>query len=251
MATHAPTTRGLTRRRFLVATAGSTVAMMFRTSDASAETPGDIAVRAARSQLGVPYLWNGATPGVGFDCSGLVMWAWQQAGVSMDHYTVAQSTSFREVGMNELIPGDLVFNKSLGHVVMFTGNGRCIQAPSKGKLVQEGIMYNSALAVRPTLAPIRRAPTGNAPTPAPAPAPAPTAAPSPAPVPAPVPAPPPPPRQSTPSAPSSGGETYVVVTGDTLSRIATRTGTTVDLLVKANSIKNANMIYVGQVLKLP
>ena len=131
--------------------------MMFRTSDASAETPGDIAVRAARSQLGVPYVWNGATPGVGFDCSGLVMWAWQQAGVSMDHYTVAQSTSFRQVGMNELIPGDLVFNKSLGHVVMFTGNGRCIQSPSKGKLVQEGTMYNSALAVRPTLAPIRRA----------------------------------------------------------------------------------------------
>jgi LysM repeat protein len=209
----------------LVAAAGSTVAVVFRPSSASAETPGDVAVRAARSQIGVPYLWNGATPGVGFDCSGLVMWAWQQAGVSMDHYTVAQSTSFREVGMNELIPGDLVFNKSLGHVVMYIGNGRCIQAPSKGKVVQESVMYNSALAVRPTLAPIRRTPTGNAPTPAPATAPAPA------------------------PAPTTG--TYVVVSGDTLSRIARRTGVSIDELVQANGIKNANMIYVGQVLKLP
>lgn len=241
-----------------MATAGSTVAVMFRTSDASAETPGDIAVRAARSQLSVPYHWNGATPGVGFDCSGLVMWAWQQAGVSMDHYTVAQSSSFREVGMNELIPGDLVFNKSLGHVVMFTGNGQCIQAPSKGKKVQEGIMYNSALAVRPTLAPIRRTPTGNAPTPAAAPAPAqaaapaaPAPAPKPAPTPAPTPPPPPTPAPSAPSAPATGGGAYVVVAGDTLSRIAARTGTTVDQIVLANGIRNANMIYVGQVLKLP
>jgi LysM repeat protein len=237
MPSHASTTSALTRRRFLVAAAGSTVAVVFRPSSASAETPGDVAVRAARSQIGVPYLWNGATPGVGFDCSGLVMWAWQQAGVSMDHYTVAQSTSFREVGMNELIPGDLVFNKSLGHVVMYIGNGRCIQAPSKGKVVQESVMYNSALAVRPTLAPIRRTPTGNAPTPAPATAPAPAPAPAPALAPALAPA------------PTTG--TYVVVSGDTLSRIARRTGVSIDELVQANGIKNANMIYVGQVLKLP
>jgi NlpC/P60 family/LysM domain len=248
MPIHAPATRGLTRRRFLVATAGATTAMMFRTSDAMAETPADIAVRAARSQIGVPYLWNGAAPGVGFDCSGLVMWAWAQAGISMEHYTVAQSASFGQISMNELIPGDLVFNKSLGHVVMFTGNGQCIQAPSKGKKVQEGIMYNSALAVRPTLAPIRRPTTPSAPapasppTPAPLPAPPPTPAPLPAPAPSPTPAPP---------VPVGGGGTYVVVAGDTLSRIASRTGTTVDQLVQANGIKNANLIFVGQVLKLP
>ena len=292
MSTDSATPSALTRRRFLVAVAGSTAAVVLRAPAASAETPGEVAVRAARTQLGVPYAWAGETPGVGFDCSGLTKWAWQQAGISMDHYTVSQAAAFQEVAIADLQPGDLVFSASLGHVVIFTGNGRCIHAPSKGKNVQEGPMYSSALAVRPGLAPVRGVPSGNAAgmqtytvrageslvgianrrglgllsfarlnnvspssllaagdvlvlptrvvTPAPAPAPTPAPLPAPAPAPAPLPAPAP--------APTAG--TYTVVSGDTLSRIASRTSTSVDQLVQLNGIKNANMIYVGQVLKL-
>ena len=174
------------------------------------------------------------------------MWAWQQAGISMDHYSGSQAMSFGEVSMAELIPGDLVFNQSRGHVVIFTGNGRCIQSPSKGNKVQEGPMDNSAFAVRPTLAPTRRAPTNNPALTAPAPAPAPASVPTPAPVPRPAPSPAPAPAPM--EAPAGGS--YVVVSGDTLSRIASRTGSSVETLVQLNGIKNANMIYVGQVLKL-
>ncbi|MHB8437102.1 MAG: C40 family peptidase [Acidimicrobiales bacterium] len=87
---------------------------------------GAVAVRAAESQLGVPYVWGGATPGVGFDCSGLTMWSWAQAGVSLAHGATEQYYEIAHVSMSNLQPGDLIFygNASyLYHVVMYVGSG--------------------------------------------------------------------------------------------------------------------------------
>ncbi len=95
-----------------------------------------IAVRAALSQLGVPYVFAAARPGVAFDCSGLTMWAWAQAGVSMAHYTVTQWNSFPKVSLQALRPGDLVFSYHLGHVGLYIGNGMMVAAPRTGDVVK-------------------------------------------------------------------------------------------------------------------
>jgi cell wall-associated NlpC family hydrolase len=102
-----------------------------------ATSPGAaIAVRAALSQLGVPYVFNAASPGRAFDCSGLTMWAWAQAGVSMAHYTVSQWNAFPKVSLQALQPGDLILSYRLGHVGIYIGNGMMVAAPRTGDVVK-------------------------------------------------------------------------------------------------------------------
>jgi cell wall-associated NlpC family hydrolase len=121
--------------------------------DIPATSPGAAtAVRAALSQLGVPYRFATASPGVNFDCSGLTMWAWAQAGVSMGHYTVTQYHSFPHVPLDQLQPGDIVFFYSdLGHNGMYIGNGQFVHAPRTGDVVKISPLSGRNLvgAVRP------------------------------------------------------------------------------------------------------
>ncbi len=95
------------------------------------------AVSVARQQLGVPYVWAGAAPS-GFDCSGLVMYAYAAAGIALPHYTVTQYADTARVSAGQLQPGDLVFygGSEPGHVAMYVGAGQVISANSPGTVVQ-------------------------------------------------------------------------------------------------------------------
>jgi cell wall-associated NlpC family hydrolase len=95
-----------------------------------------IAVQAAESRVGDPYVWGADGPGE-FDCSGLVMWAYAQAGIYLPHYSGSQYDDTVQIPMSDLEPGDLVFPADPGeHVAMYIGNGEIVQAPYTGADVQ-------------------------------------------------------------------------------------------------------------------
>jgi cell wall-associated NlpC family hydrolase len=95
-----------------------------------------IAVQAALSRVGDPYVWGAAGPDA-FDCSGLVMWAYAQAGIYLPHYSGSQYADTTHIPMSDLEPGDLVFPADPGeHVAMYIGNGEIVQAPYTGADVQ-------------------------------------------------------------------------------------------------------------------
>ena len=91
------------------------------------------AASIALRYLGVPYVYGGASPS-GFDCSGLVMYVYAQLGISLPHYTVAQWNATQPV--SSPAPGDLVFFNGLGHVGIYIGGGRFVNAPHTGSVVR-------------------------------------------------------------------------------------------------------------------
>ena len=93
------------------------------------------AVRIAMQYQGVPYVWGGASPS-GFDCSGLISYAYAQIGKSVPHYTVAIWNSFPHVPMDQIEPGDPILLNGLDHVGMYIGNGMMIHAPHTGDVVR-------------------------------------------------------------------------------------------------------------------
>jgi peptidoglycan DL-endopeptidase CwlO len=109
------------------------------------------AVAAAYSQLGVPYSFATAKPGVSFDCSGLTSWAWAQAGVSIPRISSDQWAGLPHVALDQIQPGDLIFfYKDVHHVGIYVGNGTIIHAPFTGSTVSfSGINGNVIGAARP------------------------------------------------------------------------------------------------------
>ena len=132
-------------------------------------------IKRAASQLGVPYAWGGGnsvgpTPGirdggvadsygdfakVGFDCSGLMMYAFGAVGVALPHYAGYQYLVGRQVPLADLQPGDMVFYSPGGihHVALYIGGGQMIEAPQSGSFVTvsplrlNDIMPNAARVV--------------------------------------------------------------------------------------------------------
>jgi len=104
--------------------------------DVQGNSVGVQALRYALTRLGDPYVWGGAGPS-DFDCSGLVMWAYAQVGISLEHYTGDQWNEGEHIPRSQLEPGDLVFFfPDISHVGMYVGNGEMIDAPTYGQPVQ-------------------------------------------------------------------------------------------------------------------
>lgn len=109
-------------------------------------------IDAAYSQLGVPYVWGGETPGVGFDCSGLAQWSYAQGGLSIPRTSEEQWSAMQHVSEAQAVPGDLVFFDTPGdsqpapnHVGIYLGNGLMIDAPYTGTVVRKDSITSDVL----------------------------------------------------------------------------------------------------------
>ncbi|MBU3705345.1 MAG: NlpC/P60 family protein [Mycobacterium sp.] len=107
----------------------------------------DRAVRAALTRLGLPYVW-GATGPDRFDCSGLVKWAYAQAGVPLRRTTYEQILDGLPVPRSQVRPGDLVFPHA-GHVQMAIGHNLVVEAPHAGATVRISALGTDVIIRRP------------------------------------------------------------------------------------------------------
>ena len=103
----------------------------------AAGTAGGVAVDWALAQVGTPYIWGGETPGVGFDCSGLIQAAYKVAGISLPRVAQDQYDGTAKLGSgNPVEPGDLIFfgggPSDVTHVGIYVGNGQMVDAPHTG-----------------------------------------------------------------------------------------------------------------------
>lgn len=124
-------------------------ALRYRTSHRRGLTPGRaaVAVRAALSRLGRPYVW-GATGPDQFDCSGLVQWSYAQAGVHLDRTTYQQINDGIAIPRSHVRPGDLVFPHA-GHVQLAIGNNLVVEAPYSGASVRISRLGSNVQIRRP------------------------------------------------------------------------------------------------------
>jgi hypothetical protein len=133
----------------------SSYAFIFN-SEVHASTIGDTIVSKALTQLGEDYVWGGSTPGVGFDCSGLVYWAHREAGATFNDKAIGRTTAsvYSTMGVavaySDLQPGDVVTFKTdpatpntVTHIGIYMGNGNMVHAPTFGMNVQIENINNS------------------------------------------------------------------------------------------------------------
>jgi cell wall-associated NlpC family hydrolase len=101
-----------------------------------------VAVQVALAQVGKPYVWGAVGPG-SFDCSGLMMYAYGKAGVSLPHYSGDQWNVSRPVPLDQLQPGDLIFyGMPSYHVGMYVGGGMMVNAPNPSEPVRVQSIYS-------------------------------------------------------------------------------------------------------------
>jgi cell wall-associated NlpC family hydrolase len=96
---------------------------------------GERAAVLALRMVGTPYRWGGESPG-GFDCSGLIRWAYGRFGIELPHSSTALYEVGRTVSSTELRSGDVLFFTGLGHVGLYLGGGLMVHAPYSGKSVE-------------------------------------------------------------------------------------------------------------------
>jgi len=99
-------------------------------------TRGERAAQIASTAVGVPYRFGGESPTNGFDCSGLVRWAYGRVGIDLPHSSYALYGEGRQVSESALRPGDVLFFEGLGHVGLYLGRGRMVHAPETGRDVE-------------------------------------------------------------------------------------------------------------------
>ena len=106
---------------------------------------GASAVGVALTQLGKPYIWGASGPG-GFDCSGLMLYAWRSAGRSLPHSSRAQFAATTRVSVSQIRVGDLVFYGSpIHHVGMYIGGGQMVEASRRGVPVRTRSIFRRDL----------------------------------------------------------------------------------------------------------
>jgi cell wall-associated NlpC family hydrolase len=102
-------------------------------------------IQAALSRIGSPYVWGGSGPGQ-FDCSGLVMWSFQQAGISLPHSSQALAQGGQPVSMDQIQPGDLVtYYSDASHVGIYIGDGMMVHASTFGVPVRVAPVDNAPI----------------------------------------------------------------------------------------------------------
>lgn len=214
-----------------------------RKNGKAAETRAATAVAYAISKISsAPYLWGGNGP-TRFDCSGLTSQAWLHAGVKIPRTAAQQLAGLPRVSLSQIRPGDLVvysFSSYADHVAIYVGDGRTVDTASHH--VNGGVGYSKLQRAGGTIAGVVRPSGSTAPSSAgrePS-----TAAPQAAPV---------RPAPRTEGAQPVAADTHTVERGDWLSKIAPRYGTTWRRIfaVNADRIADPDLIYPGQVLRLP
>lgn len=107
-------------------------------------TQAQIAVQAAYSVVGTQYVWGSSDPSVGLDCSGVTVYAWREAGVTLPHSSEAQYSSYPRIPLSAVQPGDLVYYGNYGpHIAIYVGGGNIIHAssPAPGGQTRIDSMY--------------------------------------------------------------------------------------------------------------
>ena len=116
----------------------------------SGASVGERVVALAKQQLGTPYEWGGESPG-GFDCSGLLQWAYGQVGIDLPRVSNDQAKAGRAVSAAEARPGDLVFFERgrVDHIGMYAGGGQWVVAPKTGDVVKlQDVDLSKATTIR-------------------------------------------------------------------------------------------------------